>query len=97
MDGRFLFVPLIFCCSLALSQYGAPPGQSPDQTATQTIPVFSGSFLAASAQSQPQNQAPANQPYTIQANSRVVLTDLTVTDRKGNPVHGRIGIPYLRQ
>ena len=92
MDGRFLFVPLIFCCSsLALSQYGGPPGQSPDQTATQTIPVFSGSFLAPSAQSQqsqPQNQAPANQPYTIQANSRVVLTDVMVTDRKGNPIHG---------
>ncbi|HEX4582805.1 MAG TPA: VWA domain-containing protein [Acidobacteriaceae bacterium] len=25
--------------------------------------------------------------YTFQANSRVVLTDVTVTDRKGNPVH----------
>ena len=27
-------------------------------------------------------------PYTIQVSSRVVLTDVTVTDRKGNPVHG---------
>jgi hypothetical protein len=26
--------------------------------------------------------------YTFQANSRVVLTDVTVTDRQGNPVHG---------
>jgi VWFA-related protein len=26
--------------------------------------------------------------YTFQANSRVVLTDVTVTDQKGNPVHG---------
>jgi VWFA-related protein len=46
------------------------------------------SVLAAQAKSQPQNPAPAKQPYTIQANSRVVLTDVTVTDRKGNPVHG---------
>jgi hypothetical protein len=89
MDGRFLFVPLIFCCSsLALSQYGAPPRQAPDRTDTQTISASSRSFLAASAQSGPENQAPANQPYTIQANSRVVLTDVTVTDSKGNPVHG---------
>ena len=89
MDRRFLFVPLIFCCSsLALSQYEALPGHAPDQTDTQAISASSGSFLAASAQPGPQNQAPANQPYTIQANSRVVLTDVTVTDRKGNPVHG---------
>src|SRR5271154_5677542 len=39
--------------------------------------------MAQSGQSQPQDQ-----PYTIQANSRVVLTDVTVTDSKGNPVHG---------
>ena len=39
--------------------------------------------LAAQAQSRPPNQ-----PYTIQTNSRVVLTDVTVTDRNGNPVHG---------
>jgi hypothetical protein len=26
--------------------------------------------------------------YSLQANSRVVLTDVTVTDKKGNPVHG---------
>jgi VWFA-related protein len=44
--------------------------------------------LAAQAQSPPPNQLPSNQPYTIQTNSRVVLTDVTVTDRKGNPVHG---------
>jgi VWFA-related protein len=50
--------------------------------------IFFFSFLVTSAQSQPQNQVPANQPYTIQANSRVVLTDVTVTDRNGNPVHG---------
>jgi VWFA-related protein len=26
--------------------------------------------------------------YTFRANSRVVLTDITVTDKQGNPVHG---------
>ena len=26
--------------------------------------------------------------YTLQTNSRVVLTDVTVTDKQGNPVHG---------
>ena len=50
--------------------------------------LLSGSFFTASAQSQPQNQPPANQPYTIQISSRVVLTDVTVIDRNGNPVHG---------
>lgn len=50
--------------------------------------LFTTPTLIASAQSQSQNQPPGNQPYTIQANSRVVLTDVTVTDGKGNPVHG---------
>ncbi len=31
---------------------------------------------------------PAQPGYTLQANSRVVLTDVTVTDAKGNPVRG---------
>lgn len=31
---------------------------------------------------------PADQPYTLQVNSRVVLTDVTVTDSKGNPIRG---------
>jgi VWFA-related protein len=53
--------------------------------------VAPGSFLAA-AQSQSQNQAQSSQPatsqpYTIRTISRVVLTDVTVTDSKGNPVH----------
>ncbi|HEX3469748.1 MAG TPA: VWA domain-containing protein [Silvibacterium sp.] len=55
---------------------------------TALVFVLSVASSAAQAQSQPQNQPPANQPYTIQANSRVVLTDVTVTDSKGNPVHG---------
>ena len=44
------------------------------------------SFFTAASQSQ--QQPPPDQPYTIQANSRVVLTDVTVTDKNGNPVHG---------
>ena len=55
---------------------------------TVLVLLLSSSFFTASAQSQPQNQPPANQPYTIQISSRVVLTDVTVIDRKGNPVHG---------
>jgi len=37
-------------------------------------------------------QAPSNSPsqpgYTLHANAREVVTDVTVTDRKGNPIHG---------
>ena len=39
------------------------------------------------SQSQPGN-TPSDQPYTIRTISRVVLTDVTVTDKNGNPVHG---------
>lgn len=54
------------------------------------VPVLllSSSSFTAWAQTQPQTQPPARQPYTIQVHSRVVLTDVTVIDRKGNPVHG---------
>ena len=31
---------------------------------------------------------PSQSGYVLQANSRVVLTDVTVTDKQGNPVHG---------
>ena len=30
-------------------------------------------------------------PYTLQVNSRVVLTDVTVTDKQGNPITGLTG------
>ena len=55
---------------------------------TVSVLFFSASFFIAAAQPQSQNPPAANQPYTIQAISRVVLTDVTVTDGKGNPVHG---------
>ncbi len=53
------------------------------------VPVllFSGFLVPTWALSQSQSQPP-NQPYTIQTTSRVVLTDVTVTDKNGNPVHG---------
>jgi len=36
--------------------------------------------------------ASLNQPsYTLQVNSRVVLTDVTVTDKQGNPITGLTG------
>jgi VWFA-related protein len=54
------------------------------------ISLVSGSFFTAPAQAQSHQPPPPppDQPYTIQANSRVVLLDVTVTDSKGNPVHG---------
>ena len=52
---------------------------------TVLVVLLSSPLLAA----QPQTQAPQpDQPYTIRTITRVVLTDVTVTDRKGNPVHG---------
>jgi hypothetical protein len=45
---------------------------------------------SAPGQTNAQTNAPGSpQPgYTFQTNSRVVLTDVTVTDAKGNPVRG---------
>ena len=40
------------------------------------------------ADAQANSSASSQSGYTIQANSRVVLTDVTVTDAKGNPVLG---------
>lgn len=57
---------------------------------TVLIILIWGSLSTAPAQSQSQQPPPPpqNQPYTIQANSRAVLTDVTVIDKDGNPVHG---------
>jgi VWFA-related protein len=43
---------------------------------------------AGQASTQTNNPASPSPGYTIQANSRVVLTDVTVTDAKGNPIRG---------
>lgn len=49
-------------------------------------PVISAALLQAQTQSSP---APSLPPaYTLHANTRLVLTDVTVTDRNGDPVHG---------
>jgi VWFA-related protein len=45
------------------------------------------SSLPASAQASAESDG-SQSAYTFHANSRVVLTDVTVMDRKGNPVHG---------
>jgi VWFA-related protein len=37
---------------------------------------------------QAQAQSTSQAPYTLQTDTRIVLTDVTVTDAKGNPVHG---------
>jgi cytochrome oxidase Cu insertion factor (SCO1/SenC/PrrC family) len=47
--------------------------------------AFEGSATAQSTVTPPSTQQPV---YTLHANTRVVLTDVTVTDQKGNPVHG---------
>jgi VWFA-related protein len=44
-----------------------------------------------SAQTQPapaQAQGQGQEPYTLHTEARIVITDVTVTDRNGNPVHG---------
>jgi VWFA-related protein len=51
-----------------------------------TLSAFTASSSQVTAQA---NGVPGPQPgYTLQANSRVVLTDVTVTDKQGNPIHG---------
>jgi len=66
------------------------PGEPMLSRFSSTVLVFplSIALFTTPAQPQSQNQPAANRTFTIQVNSRVVLTDVTVTDRKGNPVHG---------
>jgi VWFA-related protein len=45
-------------------------------------------FLLAASTENLAAQTPQNPGYTIQANTRLVLTDVTVTDSHGSPVHG---------
>jgi VWFA-related protein len=49
------------------------------------VSAFEAPSVAQSTASSPSTQQPV---YTLHANKRVVLTDVTVTDRKGNPIHG---------
>jgi VWFA-related protein len=50
--------------------------------------LFSAFEVSASAQSAGASASTQQPVYTLHANKRVVLTDVTVTDRKGNPIHG---------
>ncbi len=58
----------------AVAQRGEP-AQTSGQTASQT-PVLSQRSMSGAA------------PFTLESSSRIVLTDVTVTDSKGRPVHG---------
>jgi VWFA-related protein len=49
---------------------------------------LAGSILPSLAQSPDVPPPPDQQTYTLHVNSRVVLTDVTVTDSHGNPVRG---------
>jgi hypothetical protein len=46
------------------------------------------SLVAVSALVHAQSPTPQEPEYTFHGGTRIVLTDVTVTDRKGNPVHG---------
>src|SRR5258707_13862731 len=50
--------------------------------------LFSAFEVSANAQSAGASPSTQQPVYTLHANKRVVLTDVTVTDRKGNPIHG---------
>lgn len=50
------------------------------------IPVIAPTSAAWSQTPPP--PPPEQSPYTLQVHSRVVLTDVTITDGKGNPIHG---------
>jgi VWFA-related protein len=50
--------------------------------------LFSVFEISAPAQSTANPNSTQQPVYTLHANKRVVLTDVTVTDRKGNPIHG---------
>jgi VWFA-related protein len=50
--------------------------------------LFSAFEVSANAQSTGASPSTQQPIYTLHANKRVVLTDVTVTDQKGNPIHG---------
>ncbi len=54
-----------------------------------TFVVLSAVLSRSLAEQQSSNGTPSSQPaYTLQQGTRIVLTDVTVTDESGNPVHG---------
>jgi hypothetical protein len=50
--------------------------------------LFSALEVSATAQSTASPSSAQQPVHTFHANKRVVLTDVTVTDRHGNPIHG---------
>jgi VWFA-related protein len=50
--------------------------------------LFSAFEVSANAQSAADPPSTQQPVYTLHADKRVVLTDVTVTDRQGNPIHG---------
>jgi VWFA-related protein len=73
--------------STQVSAVPAPGEPMRSSSAVLTVSLAAAILTTAHAQT-PSPQPPAQPAYTIQANSRVVLTDVTVTDHNGNPVHG---------
>jgi hypothetical protein len=54
-----------------------------------TFGVLSEILSLSLTQQQSTNGTASSQPaYTLQQGTRIVLTDVTVTDKSGNPVHG---------
>ena len=50
--------------------------------------LFSAFVVSANAQSAADPPSTQQPVYTLHADKRVVLTDVTVTDRQGNPIRG---------
>jgi VWFA-related protein len=66
---------VLLAFAIPLLNTAASQSQTPSQTQFQT-------------QSQSQTRPAPRPAYTIHADTRIVLTDVTVTDAKGNPIHG---------
>jgi hypothetical protein len=61
-----------------------------------TFVVLSPILSPSLAQQQSTNGTASSQPaYTLQQGTRIVLTDVTVTDESGNPVHGLPASAFL--
>ena len=53
------------------------------------LALAASAFSAAGrAQVAPAHSSQDQSPYTLHANTQIVLTDITVSDKNGNPVHG---------
>jgi VWFA-related protein len=65
------------------------PVHSQRFSAVLALVVLSTTLSSSLAQQQSSKGTPSSAPaYTLQQGTRIVLTDVTVTDERGNPVHG---------